>query len=359
MRKGSVEECNNSINVILFCKNMLILDTLIKILNGTFSVGFITAFSATVAIAGYNSLGDFPEKLCENETICLFDKSAAYAIIQIGMAVFSLLLFTTKFCINKTFYSMHGWFHVFLSVGAVVFFFMRLINVGYFNWAWKDQGCRNPGVDGSPFERLERYGSEIQREIKTIEECNFNAFNQETIVYSTSNVSYKIDWSDSKTYTEVQRQSLLTNINGVVSDFYNIDTVPYFYDTYYWGCSHICLPTRYDMNIAWVWLSLAACLSEVLLAVLSFWLSYVYIEGEESTPQEREGLLKSVEVAPVESPIVEDPDKSPNNDVENPNNKDDQTESDKDNSGDNKESPSSDPDDGTLGEGGKLFRLKL
>lgn len=273
------------------------LDSLIKMLNATFSIGFLIAFSVTLAVAGYNNLGDFPEKLCEDETICLFDKSGAYAIIQAALASFSLLLFVAKFCINKTYYSMHGWFHVFLSVGSVVFFFMRLINVGYFDWAWKDQGCKNPGLDGSPFERLERYGSDIQGEINDISECTFNAFNQQNILYSTSNVSYKIDWSKSDTYTEAQRSSLLTNVNGVVSDPYNIDTVPYFYDAYYWGCSNICLPTRYDMNIAWVWLSFSACLSEVILAVLSFWLSYVYNEPVESTPTERKGLL--VEAIPV------------------------------------------------------------
>ncbi len=324
-----------------------IVQTLLLVLNGLLSIGFIAAFSVTVSMSGYNSLGDFPEKLCEDQSICLFDKSAAYAIIQLVLAVFSLMLFTLKFCINKRFYSMHGWFHIFLSVGAVVFFFMRLVNVGYLNWAWKDQGCKNPTVGGSPFERLERYGSEIQGKIKTIEECNFNAFEQGNILYSTSEVSYKIDWSDSNTYTEAQRQSLLTNANGVLSDDYNIDTLPYFYDTYYWGCNNICLPTRYDMNIAWVWLSLTVCLTEVLFAVLSFWLSRIYNEPEKSTREEREGLL---EVPVVTVKDVEDPnEKQPKND---------QTESN-DDSGDNKAAPSSsDPStDAILG--GNGFRLKL
>tara|TARA_B100000902_G_scaffold16638_1_gene19983 strand:+ start:9373 stop:10446 length:1074 start_codon:yes stop_codon:yes gene_type:complete len=357
MRKGSVEECNNSINVILFCKNMYrvtqlrikavqIVQALILFLNGLFSIGFIGAFSATLSLAGYNSLGDFPEKLCEDQSICLFDKSGAYAIIQLVLAICSLMLFTLKFCINKRFYSMHGWFHVFLSVGAVVFFFMRLINVGYLNWAWKDQGCKNPAADGSPFERLERYGSEIDREIKTIEQCNFNAFNQENILYSTSSVSYKIDWSDSKTYTEAQRQSLLTNANGVLSDPYNIDTLPYFYDEFYWGCSHICLKTRYDMNIAWVWLSLTVCLSEVALAVMSFWLSYIYNEPVQSTREERTGLLEVVPATPVEDVEAN---KTPTEDK-----KPDQTESEEDA---NKESASSPPSDATRG--GDEFRLKL
>lgn len=355
MKKGSVEECNNSINVILFCKNMYgvtqlrtkavqIVQTLLLVLNGLLSIGFIAAFSVTVSMSGYNSLGDFPEKLCEDQSICLFDKSAAYAIIQLVLAVFSLILFTLKFCINKRFYSMHGWFHVFLSVGAVVFFFMRLVNVGYLNWAWKDQGCKNPGADGSPFERLERYGSEIQGKIKTIEECNFNAFEQGNILYSTAEVSYKIDWSDSNTYTEAQRQSLLTNANGVLSDDYNIDTLPYFYDTYYWGCNNICLPTRYDMNIAWVWLSLTVCLSEILFAVLSFWLSRIYNEPEESTREERTGLLQVVPAVAVED--VEANEKQTNRE-------NNQTESEED----NKKSPSSDPSEAILG--GDEFRLKL
>ena len=170
-------------------------------------------------------------------------------------------------------------------------------------------------------------------------------------MYSTSSVSYKIDWSDSKTYTEAQRQSLLTNANGVLSDPYNIDTLPYFYDEYYWGCSHICLPTRYDMNIAWVWLSLAVCLSEVALAVMSFWLSRIYIEPVESTREERKGLLEVVEATPVED--VE----ANKNPTEDDDEKPDQTESEESNSGDNNESSSSDPSEATLGDNG--FRLKL
>ena len=326
-----------------------IVQMLMLLLNGLLTIGFIAAFSATISMAGYNSLGDFPEKLCEDQSICLFDKSAAYAIIQLILELLSFMLFILKFCINKRFYTLHGWFHVFLSVGAAVFFFIRLINVGYFDWAWKDQGCKNPAVDGSPFERLKRYGSEIDGEIKTIEECNFNAFNQENILYSTSSVSYKIDWSDSKTYTEAQRQSLLTNANGVLSDPYNIDTLPYFYDAYYWGCSHICVSARYDMNIAWVWLSLAVCLSEVAFAVMSFWLSRIYVEPVQSTREERTGLLVA------EAELVEDVEanKNPNEDDDKP----DQTGSEESNSGDNNESTSSDPSEAILG--GNAFRLKL
>lgn len=283
----------------IFFLIMLNLDILTKFLNFFFSIGFLAAFTATLAVVGYNDLGEFPEILCKDESICLFDKSGAYAIVQAGLALLSLFLFTLKFCIDKTYYSMHGWVHVFLSVGAAVFFFMRLINVGYFDWAWKDQGCKDPSVTGSPFERLARYGSEIQRDIKTISECSFNAFNQENILYSSSQVSYKIDWSNKDTYTEAQRQSLLTNANGVLSDPYNIDNLPYFYDAYYWGCNNICLPLRYDMNVAWVWMSLAACLSEVALAVLSFWVSYIFNEKEDGTPDEQEQLIE-VEAVPVD-----------------------------------------------------------
>ena len=272
-----------------------VLYTLTVVLNGVFSIGFLAAFLSTLFLLGeYNELGDFDEDLlCENESICLFDKSAAYAVIEAGIALFSVLLFAAKFCIDKQWFATHGWFHVFFSVGFMVFLFIRIINFGYFDWAWKDQGCMNPAADGSPFARLSRYGEEPANEIKSESDCHFNAFNQENILYSGSEAGFVIDWADQSTYTEVQRQNLLTNANGVLgnSSKYNINNLPYFYDTYYWGCDHVCLPKRYDMNVVFIWLSLAACLGEVALAVLSFWLGQKYNEVE-STEEENQKLIQ-------------------------------------------------------------------
>ena len=75
------------------------------------------------------------------------------------------------------------------------------------------------------------------------------------------------------------------------SSQYNINNLPYFYETYYWGCDNICLPERFDMNMLWIWMTLGACLSEVLLAVLSFWLSQKYIEVEVGTVEEQRKLI--------------------------------------------------------------------
>ena len=275
-----------------------VLYTLTLSLNGVFSVGTLAGFLSTLFLLGeYNELGEFNEDiLCENESICLFDKSAAYAVIEAGIALFSLLLFTVKFCIDKQWFAIHGWFHTFFAVGFLVFLFMRIINFGYFDWAWKDQGCMNPAVEGSPFARLSRYGEEPANEITSESDCMFNAFNQENILYSGSEAGFLIDWSAQSTYTEVQRTSLLTNANGVLanSSKYNSVNLPYFYDTYYWGCDHVCLPKRYDMNVIFIWLSLAACLFEVALAVLSFWLGLKYNEVE-STEEETKELLNQTD----------------------------------------------------------------
>ena len=45
------------------------------------------------------------------------------------------------------------------------------------------------------------------------------------------------------------------------------------------------------MNVVFIWLSLAACLGEVALAVLSFWLGQKYNEVE-STEEENQKLIQ-------------------------------------------------------------------
>ena len=271
-----------------------ILYTLTTALNGVFSVGFLVSFLFTLTIIKYDELGSFnKDVLCQNETICIFDTSAAYAYVEAAIALFSIILFSIKFCISKKMFAIHGWFHVIFAVGFVVFLVMRLIHFGYFDFAWKDQGCKNPEIDGNPFERLLRYGVEPDNEIKIKEQCTFNAFNQENIIYSVSQVNYKIDWSSKDTYMNDQRQNLLQNANGVLPNAskFSIDDLPYYYHTYYWGCSSICLPERYEMNMLWIWMTLGACLAEVLLAVLSFWLAQKYIEVEVGTVEEQKKLI--------------------------------------------------------------------
>ena len=292
-----------------------VLYTLTISLNGVFSIGFLASFLTTLILIKYNELENFNENLCENESICIFDKSAAYAFLEAGIALCSVFLFSAKFCIDKKWFSIHGWFHTFFAVGFMVFLFMRIINFGYFDWAWKDQGCMNPAVDGNPFERLFRYGTAPSNTITKESDCNFNAFNQENILYSTSETGYIIDWSDMKTYTEAQRQALLEYANSVLSNSskFNIDTLPFYFDTYYWGCNHICLPKRYDMNVAWIWMSLAACLGETTVAVLSFWLAQKYNENELGTKEEQKNLLQGINgsdssdvpVATIEVPPVD------------------------------------------------------
>ena len=118
-----------------------------------------------------------------------------------------------------------------------------------------------------------------------------------------------------KTYTEAQRQTLLEFANSVLSNSskFNIDTLPFYFDTYYWGCNHICLPTRYDMNVAWIWMSLAANFGETIVAVLSFCLAQKYNENETGTKEEQKNLLQGINgsdssdvpVATIEVPPVD------------------------------------------------------
>ena len=63
------------------------------------------------------------------------------------------------------------------------------------------------------------------------------------------------------------------------------------------------------MNVVFIWLSLAACLGEVALAVLSFWLGQKYSEVEPGTENEKEKLIQadnndsSSSEVPIEVPV--------------------------------------------------------
>lgn len=285
------------------------------ILNALFSIGLLTTFLITFFTADYDKLGTFPEVLCENETVCLFDKSAAYALIEAVIAFLSMTLFVLKlpFCIGKYFFNMHALFHVFFSGGFAVFFFIRLINFGYFDGFWNDQGCKNPAVAGSPFERLSRYGTGPK--ISEQSQCIFNSYNQEDLIYSTSSTQYKIDWSDYKTYTVTQRPALLEQINGVLGNTskISIEELPNYFDVYYWGCNNVCLPERYDINLLWIWLSLTGCIAELTVAVLSFYLSGIYKPVEQGTESEKQKLIEAVPISikVEQKTLPQTPDKTP------------------------------------------------
>ena len=292
---------------------MLALWITIIVFNGITSVGFLGAFLTTFFLSNYDELGDFPEVLCEDQSICLWDRPAAYAMIQSGLALFSGVMFGIMFATKPTreyrgWFQCHGIFHVLLGFGAAIFLMFRLVNMGMLNFAWMNQGCKNPNVEGSPFERLLRYGLQ---NISDIDHCKFNAFNQEAIIYSSSTVATvgKLDWSNKTTYMEVQRPDMLEKanaaLNGSGTAFNNL-TLPYYYEYYYWGCNNVCLPDRAMWNVLWVWMSLGATLLELLLAMLSFYLSTGVIQEplptceQELTPLIQKELPEGIIIANVE-----------------------------------------------------------
>ena len=68
-----------------------ILYTLTISLNGVFSIGFLVAFLYTLTVVKYDELGTFnADLLCENETFCIFDRSAAYTYIEAAISLFGI-----------------------------------------------------------------------------------------------------------------------------------------------------------------------------------------------------------------------------------------------------------------------------
>lgn len=221
------------------------------------------------------------------------DRAGIYCYIEGGIAaggflISSLLTFvrtyrTTSFRWQAR---ISGMFYVAFMATSITFCLLRLINLGKVDFAIKDQGCKNPALDGNPFERAARYGNVT---IVTKSDCQFNAFNSEAIVTSGDHV---LDWSDHDTFDQSQRNVMLQAANGVLADAdkLDLDTLPYYHEYWYWGCSEICTD-RYDLNQFWMWLSIGSAASNVILCVLLFVLA-----GENSeiaSVEEKQALVQT------------------------------------------------------------------
>lgn len=276
-----------------------------SILVGTnFSLAFVVIFAATAfTYVEYNELGDFPDSLCSDSFLCVGDRSGFYALFQATLGLLSLILslvplWTEPTKYNAGVYRLLSGFHFILAVASVVFLFFRLINMGILDAGWRDQGCKNPDIDGSPFERLFRYSD---ASILKKEECTFNSFNQNLIVQSanTAITAEKIDWANSKSYTVAQRPALISAAASVEVD-YNDQTMPYYHETYYWGCNSICLPDRYFVNYLWLYLSAGAVALGLTQMILSILISQTDLESipkskkvEEGSKEEQKKLIQT------------------------------------------------------------------
>lgn len=274
------------------------------IIGITFSLGLLVTFAVTAfMVVEFNKLGDFPESLCSDSLLCFGDRSGFYALFQATLGFLSLILSIVPLWTEPTkykagVYRFLGGFHFLLAVASVIFLFFRLINMGILDAGWKDQGCKNPDIDGSPFERLFRYSD---ASITEKEQCTFNSFNQNLIVQSanTESAAQKIDWSNSDTYTVAQRQALIAAAASVEIN-YNDETMPYYHETYYWGCNSVCLSDRHFVNLLWLYLSAGAVVLGLTQMILSTLISQTDLESiqepkniEEGTKEEQKSLIQT------------------------------------------------------------------
>lgn len=272
------------------------------ILSVTFSlletVGFIIL---AFLISSFNELGDFPDTYCEGEFICIFDRSSGYGLFQAFLGLLSLVvsivsIFYPPKSARSPAYIAACYFHVAMFVGSITFFMFRLVNMGLLDFAWKDQGCKDPDVTGNPFERYERYG---EKEITDISQCFFNAFDTTLITHSDTTLTsesavQRLDWSKPDTFTQAQRGAMLAAANSVGGD-YNNNTLPYYFESYYWGCSSVCTKDRYNANYMFMYLTAISILFHVAAIILNLVLGSnqtVLPKNEEGDQEEKDSLLE-------------------------------------------------------------------
>jgi len=220
------------------------------------------------------------------------DRAGIYCYMEGGIATAGFLissLLTVQTYRSTSFRwqaRISGMFYVAFMATSITFCLLRLINMGKLDFAIKDQGCKNPALDGNPFERLARYGNVT---ILTKSDCQFNAFNSKAIVTSGDHV---LDWSDHDTFDQSQRNVMLQAANGVLGDAekLDLDTLPYYHEYWYWGCSKVCTD-RYDLNVLWMWLSIGSAVSNVLLCVLLFVLAGD--NSEIAAVEEKQALVQT------------------------------------------------------------------
>lgn len=259
------------------------------------SAGLAAAFFLT-------ALNDFDE-------VGYTNRSALYAVLQGSVLAFTLaggvVLILMKPTVKyEASYNLFFYTHWFVAVATVVFLFLRLVNMGLLDPLMKDFGCKDPDVMGDPFERFLRYGDES---ITDVSQCVFNAFNQETIVSSATNPEViKLNWADPNTYKAANRQTMIDAANDVSQSAWSNNTLPYYHESWYWGCSAVCTKERYDLNHLWLYLTCAALFVQVASAVMvQLMLANL---APESTDQELKPLIQTSkdDVSSIEAPDAPD-----------------------------------------------------
>lgn len=229
-------------------------------------VGFIII---AFVITSFDELGTFPETLCDGAFICIHDRPGGYALIQAVLSLLSLTASLVSIFVPPKDDTLAGYvaamyLHVALATAAAIFLVLRLYNMGLFELAVSDVGCKNPDLEGSPFERYERYGNQT---ITGVSQCVFNAFDTTLITHSNTvldnnSTIQKLDWSNPDTFKQAQRGAAVAAANSVGGSYTNV-TLPYYYESYYWGCSSVCTADRYDANMMFLYLTIISLLFHI------------------------------------------------------------------------------------------------
>ena len=240
----------------------------------------------------FDELGEFPAELCDKNLVCFYDRSVGYAYIQavlclLGLAVGMVAIWTPPNKETRDGYRVSGLFHILFAVGHFILFYSRLEGMGWISdWSLvEDKGCADPDITGDPFHRYETYGG---KPLNAESDCFFNAFETTMVthgdtVLDENSTIIKLDWSKPDTFKMSSRSAMIQAANSVGGS-YNDLTLPYYYESYYWGCSATCLPDRSEANTFFILLTIAALVTHIVVAVLNFCIAQ---EQDDDMPQPR------------------------------------------------------------------------
>ena len=241
----------------------------------------------------FDELGEFPAELCDKNLVCFYDRSVGYAYIQavfclLGLAVGMVAIWTPPDKETRDGYRVSGLFHVLFAVGHFIFFYSRLEGMGWISdWSLvEDKGCADPDITGDPFHRYETYGG---KPLNAESDCFFNAFETTMVthgdtVLDENSTIIKLDWSNPDTFKMSTRSAMIQAANSVGGS-YNDLTLPYYYESYYWGCSATCLPDRSEANTFFILLTIGALVTHIVVAVLNFCIAQQ--QDDDDMPQPR------------------------------------------------------------------------
>ena len=241
----------------------------------------------------FDELGEFPAELCDKNLVCFYDRSVGYAYIQavfclLGLAVGMVAIWTPPNKETRDGYRVSGLFHVLFAVGHFIFFYSRLEGMGWISdWSLvEDKGCADPDITGDPFHRYETYGG---KPLNAESDCFFNAFETTMVIHGDTvldenSTIIKLDWSNPDTFKMSTRSAMIQAANSVGGS-YNDLTLPYYYESYYWGCSATCLPDRSEANTFFILLTIGALVTHIVVAVLNFCIAQQ--QDDDDMPQPR------------------------------------------------------------------------